>query len=67
MSIMLGELYRALTSVSVPEEQARKAAEEVAAYDNRIHNVEIHLRVIEVMLGFVIALLAPVFWKIVIP
>jgi hypothetical protein len=40
MSVMLSELYRALLEHPPTEEQARKAAEEVAAYDARLHRVE---------------------------
>ncbi len=40
MALMMGSLYDALKSASVPEEMAVKAAEEVASYENRLASLE---------------------------
>ena len=39
MAIMMGNLYAALRGANVSEEQAQKAAEEVAAFDGRIGDI----------------------------
>lgn len=54
MSIMLGELYKALLAPS--EEQARKAAEEVAGYENRLASIETKVTVLTWMVGVLITL-----------
>jgi hypothetical protein len=51
---MLGELYKALLAPS--EEQARKAAEEVAGYENRFTKVEADLLLLKWMVGVLITL-----------
>ena len=40
MAVMLGDLYDALVSAHVDQDKARKAAAEVAGYENRIVAVE---------------------------
>ena len=40
MAAMLAELYDALRSAGAEDEKARKAAAEVAAYDNRLAGME---------------------------
>jgi hypothetical protein len=35
MAIMMGELYHALRAAGAPEENAAKASEEVASFENR--------------------------------
>lgn len=66
MALMLGSLYDALTEAKVPAEKARRAAEEVASYDNRISAVEAKLTLLQWMVGFniavSIAILARVFF-----
>jgi hypothetical protein len=54
MAVMLSELYEALRHPS--EEQARKAAEEVAAYELRLARIESDLLVIKWMGGTLITL-----------
>jgi hypothetical protein len=53
---MLGQLYAALRSANVPDDHARAAAEEVAGFENRIARIEGDLRLIQWMLGSVVAL-----------
>jgi hypothetical protein len=45
----MGALYDALVAAHVPEEQARKAAEEVADYNERIGRIERDLTVLKWM------------------
>jgi hypothetical protein len=57
MALRLGMLYDALRSAhGVDEEDARKAAEEVADYDARIGRVERDLTVLKWMVGTTITL-----------
>jgi hypothetical protein len=60
MALMLGSLYDALLSANVPEEKAKKAAEEAAAYENRLARIEGDLSVVKWMVGFNIALVVGV-------
>jgi hypothetical protein len=64
MAMMLGALYRALIEAKVPEEQARKAAEEVAGYDVRLATVERDLTVLKWMTGTNVALTLFVLGKV---
>ena len=54
--LMLGQLYAALRTANVPDDQARAAAEEVAGFDSRIGRIEGALNLMQWMLGTVIAL-----------
>ena len=51
MALRMGALYDALLAAHVPEEQARKAAEEVADYNQRIGNIEKDLGLLKWMVG----------------
>jgi hypothetical protein len=55
MAVMLAKTYDALIAAGAPEEKARDAAEELAAYENRFARVETELAVIKWMLGVVLA------------
>jgi len=55
MTAMISELYDALKSAGAPEDQARKAAEVVAAYDNRFARIEGDLTLLKWMVGFNLA------------
>jgi hypothetical protein len=52
---MISELYDALKSAGAPEDQARKAAEVVAGYDNRFSRIEGDLTLLKWMIGFNLA------------
>ncbi len=52
MSLMMGNLYNALVKAGVEQNDAAKAAEEVASYENRIAKIEVDLAVIKWMVGF---------------
>ncbi|MEO0875856.1 MAG: integrase [Bacteroidota bacterium] len=52
---MMGSLYNALVQAGVGQDEAAKAAEEVASYENRIAKIEVDLAVLKWMVGFNIA------------
>ena len=56
MAVMMGNLYDALRSAGADDEKARKAAEEIAAYDNRFAKVETDVALLKWMVGFNIGL-----------
>ena len=55
MALMLSKTYDAFIAAGAPEEKARGAAEELAAYETRFAKIEQDLAIIKWMLGFVIA------------
>jgi hypothetical protein len=55
MATMISELYDALKSAGAPEDQARKAAEVVASYENRFARIEADLTLLKWMVGFNLA------------
>lgn len=55
MAIMLAELYDALKDAGAPDDSARKAAEAVAAHENRFAKIESDLLLLKWMVGFDIA------------
>jgi phage shock protein A len=63
MSLMFGALYDALRQAQVPDDLARKAAEEVAGYENRLAKIESDLTLLKWMVGLVIALVSGILGK----
>ena len=63
---MLAELYDALLAAGAPKEKARKAAEAVAAYEDRFARIERRLTVLSWQVGaltaVVVAVGAPALW-----
>jgi hypothetical protein len=55
MTTMITELYDALKDAGADEEKARKAAETVAAYENRFAKIETDLAILKWMVGFNLA------------
>ena len=55
MAIMLSKTYEALKAAGAPDDKARDAAEEIAAYDNRLANIEADVRPLKWMTGLVLA------------
>ena len=55
MAIMLSKTYDALKAAGAPDDKAREAAEEIAAYDNRLANIESDVRPLKWMMGLVLA------------
>ncbi len=71
MPIMSAELYDALIEAGASEEKARKAAEAVAAYDNRFAALDVRLATIsgelawlKWMVGTNIVLTLGVLWRL---
>ncbi len=56
MALRMGSLYDALLEANVSDDSARKAAEEVADYDQRIGRIERDLTVVKWMIGTMITL-----------
>jgi hypothetical protein len=56
MATMIAELYDALKAAGAPDEQARRAAEVVAGYENRFARIETDLTLLKWMVGFNLAL-----------
>lgn len=44
-----------LKAAGAPDDKAREAAEEIAAYDNRLANIEADVRLLKWMMGLVLA------------
>jgi hypothetical protein len=69
MTTMLAELYDALLAAAAPEEKARKAAEAVAAYEDRFARIKRRLTVLSWQVGaltaVVVAVGAPALWLLV--
>jgi hypothetical protein len=55
VTTMITELYDALKDAGADEEKARRAAETVAAYENRFAKIETDLSVLKWMMGFNLA------------
>jgi hypothetical protein len=55
MAVMLSKTYDALIAAGAPEDKARGAAEELAAYENRFAKIETDLTVLKWMMGVQIA------------
>ena len=66
MALMMGALYDALRQAQIPEPLARQAAEEVAAYENRIAGVERDLTILKWMVGTNIGLTLLVLGKVIL-
>jgi hypothetical protein len=56
MPLMLGELYAALKSANVSDDQARRAAEEVAGSERRLSHIESDLALLKWMVATTAAL-----------
>lgn len=63
MSLRLGALHDALLSPG-DADLARKAAEEVAGYENQLAAIRGDLTLLKWMLGAAIALLVPILFKV---
>jgi hypothetical protein len=55
MAVMLSKTYDALVAAGAPEDKARDAAEELAAYENCFAKIETDLTVLKWMMGVQIA------------
>lgn len=64
MAMMMSSLYDALLSAGAGDDAARKAAEEVAAYDSRFAKLEGEVNLVKWMIGFNLAMTAAVLAKL---
>ena len=55
MTMMVTEVHDALLAAGAPEDKAARAAQALAAYDNRFNKVEADLALLKWMNGLVIA------------
>lgn len=55
MAMMMGNLYSALREGGASDEQARKAAEEVADYQKQLTDIRADLALVKGLLGVVVA------------
>jgi len=60
---MIFEVYDALKEAGATEEKAKKAAEALAAYENRFNKVESDLNLLKWMVGFNLAISVGVLLK----
>jgi hypothetical protein len=57
MALRMGALYDALRQAQgIDEDDAKRAAEEVANYENRLHGIERDLNLVKWMLGTVVTI-----------
>ena len=66
MAMMMSSLYDARRAAGAGDEAARKAAEEVAGYDNRFAKVESDLNLLKWMIGFNLAMTGAVLAKMLV-
>ena len=64
MAMMMGNLYSALKEAGADEENAKKAAEEMATYDARTNTIESRLSVLTWMVGTNVALTLAIVGKL---
>lgn len=64
MGTMIFEVYDALKEAGATEEKAKKAAEALAAYENRFNKVESDLNLLKWMVGFNLAMSAGILLKL---
>jgi hypothetical protein len=63
---MMSGLYEALIAAGSGDGPARRAAEEAAAYENRLSKIDSELNLLKWMAGFNIALTAAVLAKLLV-
>ncbi len=64
MSTMIFEVYDALKEAGATEDKAKKAAEALAAYENRFTRVEGDLNLLKWMVGFNLAMSVGILLKL---
>ena len=65
MALRMGALYDALrTGQGISEEDAKRAAEEVASYDNRMAALDSRMAVLTWMVGTNVAISLAIFWRV---
>lgn len=64
MAVMMGNLYEALVKAGAGEDNAKKAAEEIAGYENRFAKIESDVNLLKWMVGFNLAMTVAVLGKL---
>jgi len=64
MAVMMGNLYSALKQAGADDENAKKAAEEVAGFENRISSLAADVALLKWMVGFNLALTLAIVGKL---
>lgn len=64
MTTMVSEVYDALKETGASDEKARKAAEAIAAYENRFQRLEADHAVLKRMVGFNLAVSVAILLKV---
>lgn len=67
MAMMMGDLYDALRNAGADDEHAKRAAQEVAAFENAIADLRSTLKLHSWMLGFNLALSVAILWRVFAP
>ena len=68
MAVMLGNLYRALVQrAGAPDEEAQKAAEEVAGVESRLAGIASKVSLLQWMVGFNLSLTLGIAIKLLVP
>ena len=67
MAVMLGNLYRALVTAGAPDEDAQKAAEEVAGFESRLAGIDSRVTLLQWMVGFNLVLTTAIAIKLLMP
>lgn len=62
MALMLSKTYEALLAAGAPEEMARGAAEEIAAYEGRLAKIDTDLAILKWMIVGLYVVEAPSIW-----
>ena len=66
MALTMSGLYDALLAAGAGDDAARKAAEEVASYDNRFAKIENEVGIVKWMIGFNLAMTAAILAKLLV-
>lgn len=66
MALMMAEVYEALLEAGASEEKARKAAEAVAQYENRLAKIEADVGLLKWMVGFNLVATMAILFKLVL-
>lgn len=67
MALMMGKLYSALRAAGSPEDDATKAAEEAAGFENRLAALAADLLAVKWMVGFILAIVLAIAAKLFFP
>ena len=63
---MQSEVFEAFRSLDVPEDKALKAAQALSRRDDDVSSIKSDIVIIKWMMGFLIALISPIFLKLIL-